>query len=60
MKKILFCSVLFANVALIAQAQVYTEWIQRAEVGLGPLADYLKHWEIEWNPVAHEKAHGNK
>ncbi len=51
---------LFCSAALITQAQDYAEWIQRAEVGLGPLADYLKHWEIEWNPVAHEKAHGNK
>ncbi|HMN88831.1 MAG TPA: hypothetical protein PKD70_01280 [Saprospiraceae bacterium] len=33
---------------------------RRAEVGLGPLADYLKRWEIEWDSVAHEKAHGNK
>ncbi len=51
---------LFCSAALITQAQDYAEWMQRAEVGLGPLANYLKHWEIEWNPVAHEKAHGNK
>ncbi|MFN7115286.1 MAG: DUF6624 domain-containing protein [Saprospiraceae bacterium] len=33
---------------------------RRAEVGLGPLADYVKRWGIVWDAEAHEKAHGNK
>jgi len=33
---------------------------RRAEMGLGPLADYVKRWGIEWNAKAHQNQHGNK
>jgi hypothetical protein len=30
---------------------------RRARVGLGPLADYVKQWDIVWDPVAYKKAY---
>jgi hypothetical protein len=28
---------------------------RRAEVGLGPLADYVRRWNITWDPIAYQK-----